>query len=271
LTIGGVRVLILLCFVLLVANGSWADDQAIKRGLDPDVAVELHPHEENGRPFLEWSTTNIQYLYGFNWHLGRHVTDTFTLEHTDSWRYGDNYFFMDVYNLAEQNRHINFIYYLEYHPRFSLSKIFGLNLAAGPIKDVLLANEFDFANDFFSHSTGIGFSLDVPHFSFANANFMLRNNIYAKGVTWHFEVDWEVPFTVGGVPLVYGGYIDFAGPEGNLVETVFSDLQLLLDVGKLLQYESHLFLGIEFRYIHNLFYIDGADEYVPQPMVKWVF
>ena len=157
----GVRVWLLLFFFTAIVGESHADDPRT--------------------PFLEWSTTNIQYLYGFNWHLGRHVTDTFTIEHTDGWRYGDNYFFMDVYNLAEQKRHINFIYYLEYHPRFSLSKIFGLQLAAGPIKDVLLANEFDFADGFFSHSTGIGFSLDVPRFSFANVNFMLRNNrLYSK-------------------------------------------------------------------------------------------
>jgi len=110
-----------------------------------------------------------------------------------------------------------------------------------------------------------------PRKSASKTLFRMMSNIYARGVTWHFEVDWEVPFTMGGVPLVYGGYIDFAGPEGTLVETVFSDIQLLLDVGKLLQYESHLFLGVEFRYIHNQFYVDGADEYVPQPMVKWVF
>lgn len=80
-----------------------------------------------------------------------------------------------------------------------------------------------------------------------------------------------MPFTVAGVPLVYGGYIDYAGPEGGLVDTIYSDTQLLLDVGKWVGRESYLFVGVEFSYIHNQFYIDGADEYVPQPIVKWVF
>jgi nucleoside-specific outer membrane channel protein Tsx len=235
------------------------------------VTVRESRADDRRTPFLEWSTTNIQYMYGFNWFVGKDVVDTFTIEHTDSWRYGDNYFFMDVLNVAEQERHSSFNYYLEYHPRFSLSKIFGLDCTAGPIKDVLIANEFDFADSFFAHSTGIGFSLDLPHFTFVNANFMVRDNVRANGITWHFEVDWGLPFTFLGLPLIYEGYVDMAGPEGSYVETVFSDTQLLLDVGKLLNSESHVFIGVEFRYIHNQFYINGADEYIPQPIVKWVF
>jgi nucleoside-specific outer membrane channel protein Tsx len=235
------------------------------------VAVEESRADERKTPFIEWHATNIQYLYGFNWNIGKDIVDTVTLEHADAWRYGDNYFFMDVYHIAEQRRRLDFIWYLEYHPRISLSKIFGLHLAFGPIKDVLLAHEFDFADRFFSHSTGIGFSLSVPRFSFANAKFMVRDNVRAHGVTWHMVFDWEVPFTVASVPLVYGGYIDVAGPEGSYVDTIYSDTQLLLDVGKWLGRESHLFVGVEFRYIHNQFYIDGADEYIPQPIVKWVF
>jgi len=268
------RVVVLLSVFTMVGR-SWAAAQGSNKVLNPSatqvVATESPPHATQSQSLIEWSTTNIQYMYGFNWNVGRNVVDTFTIEHTDSWRYGDNYFFMDVLNVVEQERRSSFNYYLEYHPRFSLSKMFGLHLAAGPIIDVLIENEFDFADGFFSHSTGIGFSLDVPHFTFADVNFMVRDNVDADSVTWYFGVDWEIPFMFLGLPLIYGGYVDVAGPEGTLVGTVFSDTQLLLDVGKFLHYESHLFIGIEFRYIHNQFYIDGADEYVPQPMVKWVF
>ncbi len=62
-----------------------------------------------------------------------------------------------------------------------------------------------------------------------------------------------MPFSVAGVSLVYGGYVDYAGPEGSLVDTIYSDTQLLLGVGKWLGCESHLFVGVEFRYIHNQF------------------
>ncbi len=155
----GVRVWLLLFSMTMIVGESRADDQRA--------------------PLVEWSTTNIQYMYGFNWNVGKDVVDTFTIEHTDSWHYGDNYFFMDVLNVVEQERHSRFNYYLEYHPRFSLNKMFGLNLAAGPIKEVLIANEFDFADGFFSHSTGIGFSLDLPRFTYANANFMVRDNVDA--------------------------------------------------------------------------------------------
>ena len=43
----------------------------------------------------------------------------------------------------------------------------------------------------------------------------------------------------------YGGYIDFAGEEGNLAWNINSDTQLLLDVGEHLGYKNQLWAGIE--------------------------
>jgi hypothetical protein len=45
---------------------------------------------------IEWMTSNIQYLYGFNWDLGKGTRDTLTFEHADAWWYGDNYFFLGL-------------------------------------------------------------------------------------------------------------------------------------------------------------------------------
>jgi len=51
----------------------------------------------------DFSTTNVQVLYGANFHdpfFGYNTTDgkltTVTLEHFGTWAYGDNYFFVDV-------------------------------------------------------------------------------------------------------------------------------------------------------------------------------
>jgi nucleoside-specific outer membrane channel protein Tsx len=224
------------------------------------------------KPLIEWATSDLQYLYGFNWDLGKGTRDTMTFEHTDGWRYGDNYFFLDVYNLAEHDRLLgDATYYGEWHPRFSFSKVFGWNLSRGSVKDVLLSHELTFAEGYLTHSSGIGFSLDLPHFAFANANFLAKDNVDQDAVTWQIIVDWSLPFTVSGLKLSYGGYIDIAGPEGDLPWSIFSDVQLLLDVGTFFGYENHVFCGVELRYIHNLFGIDGQDELVPHPMVKVAF
>jgi nucleoside-specific outer membrane channel protein Tsx len=224
-----------------------------------------------GTPLLEWSTSNIQYLYGFNWNVGKDVVDTFTIEHANRWRYGDNYFFMDVQNIVEQEPGSRFTYYSEFHPRFSLNRIFGLKLAAGPVTDVLISSEFDFADSYFAYSAGLGVSLEIPNFSFANANVTVQDNINVDDITWHLEFDWELPFYVFDLPFVYGGYIDIIGPEGTNADAVFTDHQLLLDVGHWLEHKSQIFVGVEFRHIHNRYYVQGANEYVPQPMLKYVF
>jgi len=238
-----------------------------------DVQPPPVPRQEKTQTkFIEWSTSNLQYLYGFNWDLGKATRDTLTLEHADAWRYGDNYFFLDVYNLAEHDRELgDAVYYGELHPRFSLNKIFERDLSYKRIKEVLISNEFTFAEGFLTHSTGVGFSVALSHFDFANVNFLMKDNVDQDGVTWQVILDWSVPFTIHGLKLSCGGYIDVAGPEGNLSWTTYSDIQLLLDVGTFFNYHNRLFAGVEFRYIRNEFGIPDQEEFVPQPMVKWTF
>ena len=244
-----------------------------------DTEVSLTPSSALSRqiatrPFLEWSTWDVQYLYGFNWNLGNNPFDTITFEHADSWRYGDNYFFLDVYNVTENVRSGAATYlYGEWHPRFSLSKLSGVDFSWGLLRDVLLANELNFSdvNHFFSHCHGVGLSLALPGFSFANVNVFARDDRHQPGVTWQIKLDWLIPFRVQRLSLSYGGYIGFAGAEGPLSSYIIAETQLLLDVGEFFQYRNRLFVGVEFKCWRNEFGIPSQTEYMPQPMVKWVF
>jgi nucleoside-specific outer membrane channel protein Tsx len=263
--------------VVVIGGESWGATTQEKTaeigvaGPIPENPPPLQTQQEQ-QPFIEWATSNLQYLYGFNWDLGKETRDTLTFEHADAWWYGDNYFFLDVYNLAEHDRLLgDATYYGEWHPRFSLSKIFGWKLSRGLVKDALIAHEFAFAEGFLTYSSGISFSLDFPHFEFANARFLVKDNVDQDAITWQIILDWAIPFTVAGLKLSYGGYIDIAGDEGDRPWTIYSDTQLLFDVGTFFGYENHLFCGVEFRYIHNEFGIAGQNEFVPHPMVKWAF
>lgn len=122
-----------------------------------------------------------------------------------------------------------------------------------------------------SYSNGIGCELDLPPFAFANANFLVKDNVDQDGATWQVILDWLIPFHLYGLHLSFGGYIDFAGAEGDLAWTIYSDTQLLLDIGTFWGYESQVFFGVEFRYIHNEFGIESQREFVPHPMVEVVF
>ena len=219
-----------------------------------------------------WSTWNIQYLYGFNYDLGEDARDTMTFEHADQWKYGDNFFFLDVNTLVERDRETaDTALYGEWHPRLSVSKLSGKDLSVGPIRDVLTAHELDFGEDSLVYLSGVGLSLNLPGFEFANLNALFRDDVDQDGSTWQISVEWNAPIELFGWHWSYGGYIDFAGEEGNLAWNINSDTQLLLDVGERLGYKNQLWAGIELLLRHNEFGIDGQDEFVPQMMVKWVF
>ena len=233
----------------------------------PTTAIGQEP-----KHLVEWSTWNIQYLYGFNFDLGKDQRDTLTFEHADRWKYGDNFFFLNVINLAERDRtSADTELYSEWHTRLSLERIFDTNLSSGPINDILTAHGIDVGESTVAYLNGAGLSLNLPGFAFANVNAFLRDTVDQEGVTWHISIDWLIPITLADWHLSYGGFIDFTGEEGTLASNVLSETQLLLDVGAFIGHRAQLFLGLELQTWHNEFGIKGQHEIVPQMMAKWVF
>ena len=44
---------------------------------------------------LQWQTNSLTYLYGKDFQVNPKIQQTLTFEHADSWKYGDNFFFLD--------------------------------------------------------------------------------------------------------------------------------------------------------------------------------
>ena len=137
---------------------------------------------------LQWQTNSLTYLWGKNFQVNPSIQQTLTFEHADSWKYGDNFFFLDriFYNGKEDGNVGPNTYYGEFTPRLSLGKIFGQKFEFGPIKDVLLAMTYEFGEgDTEAYLIGPGFDLDVPGFDFVQLNFYQRfpeGNRAGKGV-----------------------------------------------------------------------------------------
>lgn len=220
-----------------------------------------------------WQSTNFQYLWGFNFkNVGDGSKDnnhsTVTVEHADGWKYGDNFFFFDINNPTDSDVEI----YGEISPRLSLGKITGKDLSAPFVKDVLLAGTYEvLAGKFSSHGYlyGIGLSLDIPKFNFADLNLYVRNSSF-EGTTYQITPVWQLPFTIGKADMVFEGFVDIAGSEGVSEFNIDAQPRLLLDAGKLWGAPGNLYLGTEIIYWHNKFGIDGVNEFAPQVMVKWV-
>ena len=45
---------------------------------------------------FDWTSSNVQYLHGTAYLLGSKDRDIITVEHSDGWKYGQNFFFVDT-------------------------------------------------------------------------------------------------------------------------------------------------------------------------------
>lgn len=220
----------------------------------------------------DWQATNVQLLHGTQYaDLGGAIDDKektiFTFEHADGWAYGDNFFFLDVSNPNVDGTGL----YSEFSPRLSMGKMFGKDLSAGIVKDVMFSFTWEMGQGVHAFLYGIGLPLDLPGFAFADINIYGRqseHDTFGESQTgYQVTLDWLYPFEVGSTKWAFEGFLDYAwgedGGDNPKKDNIITAPRLLIDVGKRLQ------VGIEYQIWRNKFGIDGVDEDVAQIMVKW--
>ena len=218
---------------------------------------------------IQWHSSNIQLLRGYNYEVGEEHRSIITLEHANSWVYGDNYGFIDIVKPDGKDHS----YYLEIAPRLSLSKMTGQDFSYGLIKDVLISTTFEKAKDQGpQYLYGGAIDLNLPGFKFFKANAYIHDSTELEGRTWQVTLAWNRPFEMGGVKFLAEGFADFQGEEDTSNDNQLIVPRFLLDAGDLMGYDPDtLMVGLEYQYWHNKFGIDGVTESVPQLQVKWVF
>lgn len=226
----------------------------------------------------DWSSTNVQYLYGTNYADTFGIDDkdkvVFTFEHANGWKYGDNFFFLDVSNPGNKGT----TYYAEFSPRLSFGKISGNSMAFGIVKDVLLSGTWEMGQGLRAYLLGVGLALDLPHFAFADFNLYWRQSerdfiATDTNAGAQITIDWLVPFKVGAMKLAFEGFVDYAfGEDGGNApkeDNLIAGPRLLVDVGDMWGTPGQLQMGVEYQIWSNKFGIKGVDEDVAQLMVKW--
>jgi nucleoside-specific outer membrane channel protein Tsx len=78
---------------------------------------------------FDWTTNDIQLLYGSGFRLGPSERATVTVEHANTWKYGSNYFFADIVDRSDIGVEI----YSEVYTYLSFNKISGNHLSVGPL------------------------------------------------------------------------------------------------------------------------------------------
>lgn len=194
---------------------------------------------------------------------------TLTLEHVSGWKYGDNFTFLDIYDLGKPSTQD---YYFEWHSRFYGDKLIKLSEDNKVIQHVGLATQINIPpSGNAAYLAGPMIDFKVPGAAFFQTSWMVRNTPNLDGVSlqltaafrWWFGKKLEQKNNRGPERRFFvGGFIDLKSQEGTEAAWVIFQPQALMHF-------KQLSFGTELFVYTNKFGVQGKDEVVPQLMVRW--
>ncbi len=238
----------------------------------------------------DWSTTEVQLQIGTlenAYSTGDSDTQILTFQHASGWKYGDNFFFIDMIQTEDDN--IDF--YGEWYPTVSFGKISGKENFGGPLRDIGLILGINVGGDpnVLKYLPGIRLSWDVPGFAYLNTDFTAYiegkdsdgGGVAEEDDSWMVDVSWALPFKISSLNFSFEGHMEYiaerestTGPyAGSTVESWFlAQPQLRLDIGELIfKAPNQLFAGIEYQYWMNKLGDEDTDESAVQALLVWRF
>lgn len=225
---------------------------------------------------FDWTSSDIQLLYGNDFKFGSKERTTITVEHADGWQYGSNFFFTDIVDRND----IGVEVYAEVYSSLSMNKISGHDLSFGPIKDISLLAGLNISNkpesdNFKAYLLGLSFDLSNPLFNYLQLNISsFKDDSVSGKYGMQITPVWSFPFELAELKFKFRGFTDFNVGSTNApgVFTILSQPQLLLDVGDLAGFKNDkVYVGTEYSHWHNKFAVKGTDENVVQAMIIGFF
>ena len=231
----------------------------------------------------EWSNTELQLQFGnldIPTFAGGGDSDHFiyTLQHASGWKYGDNFFFVDVLD-AQDPGFQDFDLYGEWYSNFSLGKIRGKKTGGGIASDVGLILGVNWGADanVKKYLPGLRLSLDLPGFAFANldvAAYIDDSEGAASGGApreddaFMLDFNFARPFTIGEASFSIEGHVEYvAGREnefGGRVESwILAQPQLRWNPN------DRISVGIEYQFWMNKLGDAATDESALQALFVW--
>ncbi len=239
---------------------------------------------------LDWSVTELHFQYG-NLDVptfaggGHEQTFILTLQHASGWKYGENFFFIDF---VRDEFGVEDNIYGEIYLAFSASKILGVDISLGPIRDVSLVAGYNYDDDAKVRKflPGIRFDFDFPGFVFANLDItgyiddnegMSERGAPKESDSWHVNTAWKYPFYIGKAKFSFEGHIEYIDNRrnefgGRVSSWWLAQPQLRFDLGHALYGRAdQLFIGTEYQYWENKLGDRNTDESVFQALLVWQF
>lgn len=232
------------------------------------LAATLVSANAQASDWLLWQDNSISYLAGKGFKVHPDHQQTITFEHANAWKYGDNFFFIDLtrFNGKKGQNLGKTVHYGELSSRLSAGKIFDRPFTLGPIKDVLLAMTYEFGEkDVEAYLIGPAVDLNVPGFDYLSLNFYRRYNEGSNDGSnvWQITPTWAITIPVGRSDILFDGYMDWVtdndrGYHSNL----HFNPQVKYDLGKAMGWSAkQLYVGIEYSYWKDKFGIEDTRAF----------
>lgn len=239
----------------------------------------------------DWSDTEISYLRGTqfrdNGNDAEFGKSIITIQHASGYRYGRNFFFIDLIKSdAGDNKAAEI--YGEYYHTLSLSKLGAFDLSGNAIKDIGITAGLNYGskNSEFGPNPkvlllGPTFDLNLPGFAFFNVDVLAYHDAgsfsgFGGGqlcgstkTTFQITPAWKLPFSIGSAKFSFEGFLDEIGDHGTCKNQVLAQPQLRWDVGNHFGKPDSVYLGFEYQYWHNKFGIKGRNESFPQLLLTF--
>lgn len=245
-----------------------------------------------GAHAADWSDTSVNYRYiakesAFVVDAGGNKVDVakqiISLEHISGYKYGSNYFNIDVLK-SDSNNPANGgtsgaqEVFAIYRHNLSLSAVTGNSMKFGPVKDIALTVGFNAGAKNDENAAQplalvigptVQFALPAGFLNVGLQAYKESNNSKFAGGKQDFDtaaqlnVVWGVPFNAG-IPANFKGFLSVTGPKGTgkgtgldtKTETLL-DALVMFDVGSLAGKKDTFYAGVGYRYWNNKF---GNDE-----------
>lgn len=235
-----------------------------------------------------FATTEVQFLYGEGFHLGRKGFNgkndraTVTVDHFSTWAYGETFFFADLFRDMDgptaPGATVTDIY-SEIYETFSLKALVGGESFPGLIRDVGPSFGINIGTNFLVGLYGGQVAFNMPGFDVFNLAAFAYDNIddpfnRSLKTTYQLTGVWDTSFDISEMMRFrFKGFVDFIGKQKirgggpALKSQIVFQPQVRFDVGNLFGQRDRVWAGIEYAYFKNKFGVKNKDDNVVQAML----
>ena len=204
-----------------------------------------------------------------------------TIQHASFWKFGDNFFFIDVSDDGGSDGFNDKDAYGEWYSNFSLSKLGGRDLGFGPFADFGLFAGIAMGIDanVLQWLPGARIAWNLPGFIFLNTDFMLAvdgtsgldgGSPPEQDSRFGVDINGLLPFQLGSQSFSISGHAEYfvatTNELGDVPWSILAQPQLRWDIGG----QNGLFVGLEYQHWRNKLGTEVVENIV-QLLAVWQF